>query len=165
MKKLFAIVAALALLIVPNVEGATASGNYTSAGTNSLLSVSGSVYSIVIANTAASASTVAFVDSSDTTLTYTLAAYTNTLTYSTNITNIITTSTGVSQTNISSGIWTERQNNAASTNNRPSIVTLTVPASSTLTYSFGGAGYSLRSGICVTNDTNANITVTYVPDL
>lgn len=165
MKKLLLVIACAALAVL-NVEGATATGNYTSAGTNSLLSVGGTATSVTIANSAASASTVAFINAPSTSLTYTLAAYTNTVQYTTNITNIITTTTGLSQTNISENVLViERQNNAASTNNYTTLLTLTVPASQTLTYTFGGNGQAFSQGILVTNSTNANITFTYTPDL
>jgi hypothetical protein len=165
MKKLLLSLFAVVALGVANIEGATATGNYTTAGTNSLLSVSGSVLSLVIANSAASASTVTVFDSADTTLVATLSAYTNTVTYSTNITDIITTSTGLSQTNVYAGVFTQVTTNAASTPARRIVGTWVVPATDTLTITFGGNGYSLGLGLCVTNSTNANITATYVPDL
>jgi len=166
MKKLLSIIAALACLVVVNVEGASATGVYTSAATNSLLSVGGVAKSLLIANSAASASTVTFFDAPSTDLTYTLAAYTNTTSYTTNLTNVYVTTTGISQTNISENVLVIlKQQVAASTNNYATISTFTVPASSTLTYTFGGAGTRFMNGVCVTNSTNANITLTYVPDL
>lgn len=166
MKKLLSLIVATVCLVAFNTEGATVTGTYTSAGTNSLLSVSGMGKSIVIANSSAAASVVKLFNAPSTDLTYTLAAYTNTTSYTTNLTNVYTTTTGISQTNIKSGVLViNQQQVAASTNNYDVIATFTVPANNTLTYTWGGNGVRFGNGVLVTNSTNANITFTYVPDL
>lgn len=168
MKKILGLILTAGLLLCGIVQSnaATASGSYTSAATNSLLSVGGLAGQITIANSAASASTVTIYDAPSTNLTYTLSGYTNTTSYTTNLTNIITTTTGVSQTNINSNVlWTERAVVSASTNTYNVLLNVSIPAGGNYTYTPSGNGLRFVNGLLVVNTTNAAVTVTYAPDL
>ena len=168
MKKLFVILSVVGLLFLGNSQGnaATASASYTSASTNSLLSVGGTATQIVLANSAASAATVTIYDAPSTDLTYVLAAYTNTVSFTTNITDVITTATGRSQTNVYSNVlWTSRAVVSASTNSYPVLLSVQVPAGGNYTYTPSSPGLRFIQGMAIVTTTNCAPTVTYVPDL
>lgn len=134
----------------------------TAAATNSIFQASGRVQSIIIANDVASALTVKFFDCPTNLLTYVQGAYTNYISYTTNIVAVITLPSGVLQTNTNAGVYTLSQTVSSTTNSYRTVATLNVAASSTLVY-YPTNGLLVAFGLCVTNNTNCTITTTYSP--
>lgn len=168
MKKLLKSLLVIGCLLVANQSfGATASVTVSAAATtNSLLSAGARVTQVVIANAGTNATTLALLDAPSTSTTFTLSAYTNFSTITTNITQIITTPGGVSQTNTISGVYQVSNPVSASTNTYPLGLLYTIPASSTVTYTPAGNGLLLMRGALLTNGTpggNLSVTLTYYP--
>lgn len=134
----------------------------TAAATNSIIQASARIQSIIIANDVASALTVKFFDAPTNVLTYVNAAYTNYLSYTTNIVSVYTTPAGVLQTNTNSGIYTYASTVSAATNAYRTVATINVGASGTTVY-YPTNGLIVAFGLCVTNNTNCTITTTYSP--
>lgn len=154
-----------ALMFANQSFAATATVSVSAAAsTNSLLSAGARVTSVVIANSGTNATTFALLDAPSTTTTYTVGAYTNWTSVSTNITQVYTTPSGVSQTNTLTGVYQVANPVSASTNTYPAALLFTVPASTTVTYTPGGNGLLLMRGALLTNGTpggTLNITATY----
>ena len=154
---------AVALLACATFAGAVETTTLaTVGGSNSIFGVSGRVQSIIVANNAASAATVTFYDSPTNTFTYVNGAYTNYVSYSTNIVQVITLPSGVLQTNTNSGVFTVAQVVAASTNSYRQVATLNVAANATLVY-YPTNGLLVAFGLSETNNTNVTITTTWWP--
>lgn len=168
MKNLIKSLIVVGCLVLANQSfGASASATVSiAATTNSLLTAGARVTQVVIANAGTNATTVALLDAPSTSTTYTLSAYTNFSTITTNITQIITTPGGVSQTNTISGVYQVSNPVAASTNTYPLGLLYTIPASSTVTYTPSGNGLLLMRGALLTNGApggNLSVTLTYYP--
>jgi len=160
MKKLLVILG-IVLTTTFSAKAATLSTNVTGAVTNNLLSVGVSLHSLTIANPVASATTVTFINSSSTAMTYSYGAFTNLVPTSASLTEIFTTSTGLSQTNTSTIITNVATVVAAATNNLPQLLSLQVPANSTITYTPVGGNLLATRGVLLTTTTNANVTLSY----
>jgi hypothetical protein len=132
--------------------------NYTGNGTIVLLSFPANIQSITVAGTSAGAVTATLRDNSTGTITFTNAAYTSAQTYATNITSIITNSTGSLQTNTFSGYFTTTLSVAANTNNLPILGAYSAGASASTTYT---ANFNTVRGLIATMSTNATVTVVY----
>ena len=157
------------LAVASHSFGATASVVASTASTqNGILTAGARVTQVTIANAGTNAVTLALLDAPATTYTYTLAAYTNWSTISTNITQVYVTPSGVSQTNTLSGVFQASNPVAASTNVYPAGLVYTIPASSTVTYTPSGNGLLLMRGALLTNSAaggNMTVTLTYYPQL
>lgn len=168
MKNLLKSLLVIGMLAFANQSfGATASVVASTASTaNSILTSGARVTQVTIANAGTNATTLAILDAPSTTYTYTLSAYTNWSTITTNITQVYTTPSGVSQTNTLSGVYQVANPVAASTNVYPAGLVYTIPASSTVTYTPSGNGLLLMRGALLTNSAaggNMTVTLTYYP--
>lgn len=168
MKNLIKSLIVASLLMLANQSQAATAGVTASiaATTNSVLAFGARVTQVVIANGGTNATTLALLDAPSTALTYTIGAYTNWSTITTNITQVYVTPSGVSQTNTLSGTYQVSTAVAASTNTYPASLLYTIPASSTVTYTPSGNGLLLTRGALLTNGTpggNLTVTLTYYP--
>lgn len=156
-----------ALLFASQSFGATATVTVSAAATtNSLLSVGSRVTQVVMANAGTNATVLALLDAPSTLTTYTNGAYTNWSTISTNITQVYTTPSGVSQTNTLTGVYQVSTAVAAATNNYPPSLLYVIPASSTVTFTPQGNGMLFMRGTLLTNGApggNLTVTLTYYP--
>lgn len=165
MTKLMVIAALLlASVAFSAAKAATATATVTTASTNSLITVGARIQSYVVANSSAATCTIKFFDAPSTSLTYTNPAYTNYVSYTTNIVTSYVTYSGVTNSLTNSGLYSYSSTVAAATNNYRTIVTLTVPAGETVTYT-PTDGTLVSFGLTSTNSTNAAITITYSPAL
>lgn len=139
----------------------------TGPSTNSILTNGSRIQNVTIANVGNVAATVALFDAPSTNATYVLLAYTNSLSYATNILSTNTTFAGFLQTNTNSGIYTYFNTVTQSTNNYRNFSTVVVPANTTVTNAPIG-GYISTWGLLSTNNSVTNIitiTVNYGSDL
>lgn len=163
-KKLSVITMACVALLAANIASAvdTTTGPLAANSSNSIFQVSGRVVQMVLANNDATATTLRFYDAPTNRLNYTNAAYTNYITYTTNIVSVITLPSGVLQTNTNSGVFTVAQTVAAAATFYRNVATVVIPASSTIVYSPTN-GLLVGFGFAVTNVGNATITTTWYP--
>lgn len=156
-------VVAFSLLPIHQALAAEATASPTTASWNSVIGTNAvNIQQVTIANSAASALSVSLYDSPNTNKTYVRSAYTNTLSYVTNMVTVITNFSGVLQTNTNSVLYTYNSVAAQATNNYRLLVTLTVPASETITWTpAGGQGIYANFGVNALVDTNCTITVQY----
>lgn len=87
----------------------------------------------IVINSTTNIATLKFYDSSSTSTTLVQAAYSSYASYATNYSTVFTNEANVLVTNTFVGIYTAPTVHTIATNTRPSIYTLIVPASSTLT--------------------------------
>lgn len=152
----------LSLLLVTASFAAENTTAVTGAGTNNLINTGSRITQIIIANNVASALSVKFYDAPSTNLTYVQNAYTNYVSYTTNIVSVYTTPSGISQTNTNSGTFTYAQTVSSNSPAYRIVGTFEVPASTTVTYVPTG-GLLVINGLSVTNNTNVTFTTTYSP--
>jgi len=125
---------------------------------------------ILISSTATNGATVSFVDTGTNSLTYTVPAFTNVLTYPTNVSQVFTNYYGVVTTNIYTNALVDLSNYVASvvvTNNMP----LRVNIGTNVTSKIDGVNYYFGKGVWLTNNAvynsgtlggSATVTITYV---
>ncbi len=159
MKKIF-----LGLFLTASfaAQGATVSTVFTNSNTNAVITGYLSISSITLANnTTTDAANITLYDAPTNSLTYTLSAYTNNTTSSV-ITNKVrwTNYFGAYQTNSFLMVTNTTATVAASTNLYPTLLTTTVPAGTTQTYTYTDGLEALR-GVLATANTNATITINY----
>lgn len=99
---------------------------------SNVLAAASIIDNFVVLNSTTNIVTVNFYDSNTTATNYTQAAYTSYSTYATNFSVVFTNQTGVLVTNTFVGAYTGPTANSASTNTRPLVTSLIVPASSVL---------------------------------
>lgn len=162
MKTLFKLLLLGMLLASFAAKATDVSTAATAAATNNIFTGSGRVQSIIIANDVASALTVKFFDAPSTNLTYSLGAYTNYLSYTTNIVTSYITPAGVTQLTTNSGVFTYANTVASSTPAYRTVATLNLAASTSMVY-YPTNGLIVTFGLSVTNNTNCTITTTYWP--
>lgn len=155
-------VAALIVLPVHQLLAAEASVTTTTNSYNSVIGTNAvNIAQITVANAAASAMTVRVYDSPNTNTTYVRGAYTNTLSYLTNLVTVFTNFSGVIQTNTNQVLYTYTSVAPQATNSYRLLTTLSVPASDTLVWSPAGDGVYANFGVNVFASTNGTITVQY----
>jgi len=161
MKKFLSILTALAVSYVSFAAVVTYSPAGSSAGTSILGSQPVVINRIDVANATANTATITFIDAPGSTLTFTTAAYTNRLTYSTNIVTSWTAITGVTYTETNNVVYTIPNTVAAATNSFRALTTLTVPANSTASWiPTGFSGYA-AFGLAATNNIALTATINY----
>lgn len=161
-KMSYAIMAAL-LLGSLAANAATFSLTLTNNATNVLSTARWNISEIKV-TTGASPNTnalVNFYDNNVADITFTNAAWTSRTTVSTNLTNIVTSSTGILITNIYPGQVTTTITNAASTNALPIISAFSVNQNSVETRSTSIA--TVKGLVATCNTTNVVVTITYEP--
>ena len=161
MKKSLILLAALVLAALNAVAQSTTFSTNLSAGTSLVLSVPAQISSITVGGTSSGATTVSLFDNNANVATYTNAAYTTTISYPTNMTSVITNSTGALQTNTYTGVFTTTTTTAANTNTFPNLGVYSA-AASTIVGPFNVSFNTVR-GLAVTASTNATLTVVYRP--
>ena len=162
MKKLIIAIGLAVSVLSANAETKTLT--ILPASFTNLLSVVGSakVTQIAVASTTGSNTTVVLIDTPTNALTYVQSAYTNTLSYGTNYTQIYTNYFGVLTTNLMTNVLTSVSRTvAASTNAYPVRATVSALASTTATAY--GVNYYFGQGIWATNTSTgtAAVTITY----
>lgn len=164
MKNLFnkLVLCAALLLVSFSAKAVESTVTQVGNGSNSLFGVSGRVQSIQVANNTASALTTIFYDSPSNTFYYSLGAYTNYISYMTNIVTVITLQSGVLQTNTNTGVFTVAQTVGASTPAYRTVAVINVAASSTYTY-YPTNGLLVAFGLGFTNNTGTTVTATWTP--
>jgi hypothetical protein len=137
MKKLFTIIAALALLAVSvlRAQADSVASAVTAGACSNLLSSPKLVSSITVTATTTNTTTFKFYDTSNTTTTRVQAAYSSYSSYNTNFSTIFTNEDGLLITNSFKGIYTYPTSVSASTSSLPAVVTIVIPASSQRTKS------------------------------
>lgn len=154
---------ALLLMLAVGVQAATLSLTTTGAATNNVFAGSARVYNLVLANGSGSAVTVALFDSSSTNLTYSYGSYVSYSNYVGNVTNVYTTSTGVSITNVIPSVVLIATNTVAGvTNSLPKLATIVVPAGTTTQFT---VPLTVNRGLTVTNSGAIAIMGQYQRDL
>lgn len=173
MKNLFSKTLILALLLLTGlfsasaatVETHTCNAASTSVATN-LYSRGITVYSITFANTSTTATNYfQFVDSQDSALTRTLTNI-STLSYRTNLTTIITTPAGVSQTNVYTNVVFSVPFGSSNvvTYSKSKLFAGSVVPGATTTWTFN-PGLEFPSGVTLTNTVWTNtVTITFDPN-
>jgi len=127
--KLTKILVVLAIALVTITSRADTIAIPVAANVVSNLFTNGKQISQIIATaTSTNITTFKFYDSSNTSTTIVQAAYQNWASYATNFSTTFTNESGVLITNSFSGIWTYPTSVSASTNARPVVLTLVVPA-------------------------------------
>lgn len=154
---LFAALTALSVNAVTSVTTITSSATTT----NALLPTAQLYVSqITVANATAVTNTLAFYDAPTNVLAWTRAAYTNTVTFSTNIVQTFTNFSGVTQSVTNAAVYTVSNPVAAATSNYKSLTTIVVGPGSTVTYTPVN-GLLTSFGLAATSLTNATVTVEY----
>lgn len=144
----------------PNkVEAATISTNFTQIATNLLLTVPVTVSSVTISASSSNAFTANLYDTAYTTNTIAVGAYTNRITYVTNMVSTYVTTTGVTNYLTNQVLYTA-SNPVAANANTP------LPAAGTFTVSAGQATtfpveLIFSRGVLVKGNTNGTITINY----
>lgn len=157
MKNLIKSLILVALLAV-SVKAETVSTSLAT-GTN-VIKASQSVFisSIQFANGTGSAVTVELFDAPTNVLTYTVGAYTNFVTFTSNVVSTVVGFDGATNSFTNSTLSIAANPVAANTNNYRSIIKVTVPASSSLTVPVNTvAGF----GVTATNNGVVTATLTY----
>jgi hypothetical protein len=161
LNKIIAIASAVGALCTMHVKGATANLTTTGWGTNNLLSAAAYITSFTIANPTAATLNFRIFDSAGTNLTWTNSTFTNFTTYASNtFLSIFTNIVGVVTTNTNSVVYSIATTNTVQTGSYRTILALAVPANTTTTWE-PVDGTVAGFGLCVTNNTNINITVNY----
>lgn len=168
MKKLLLTIAAL--LVAANAYAATATSaldtitddaaGYLKGRTNVLLTQPFVLTSITIVNNTATNSYLTLFDTASTNQTYSIGAYTNYSTYATNWVRAYTNMNSVVTTVTNAGLYTLAVAHGAGTGYYPKLAQLSIPASTTLTYTPETPVYFSR-GLLLTNTHDSDITVTY----
>lgn len=161
MKKIFL---GLLLLATTIAQGASyVSTTFTNANTNAVITGYLAIKSITLANsTSTGAATITLYDAPSTNLTYALSSYTNNTTSS-----VVTNKTrwtnyfGAYQTNSFLMVTNTTTVVAASTNLYPTLLSVSVPAGNTYTYTYADGIEALR-GVLATANTNSVITIEYL---
>jgi len=142
-------------------NAATLSTNLSAVSTNSLIASGVLITEITVANSGAAGVTLGFFDNNLASTVWTNSAYTNRLSYITNLVTSFTNFSGVIQTNTNSVIYTIDQAYAAATNNRTKFLTLTVSNGQTYVYTPTDVLVA-GLGLTITNTmTNGTLTVKY----
>lgn len=159
-----------ALLVACNAYAATATSaldtitddaaGYAKGRTNVLLTQGFVLTSLTIVNNTATNSYLTLFDTSTTNQTYSIGAYTNFSVYATNWVKVYTNMNGVEITTTNAGLYTLATAVGASTGYYPKLAQLSIPASTTLTYTPESPVYFSR-GLLFTNTHDSDITVTY----
>lgn len=161
MKKFISILASLAVLYTSFAAVVTYAPSGSSTGTSILGSQPVTVNRIDVANSTTNSATITFFDAPGATLTFTTAAYTNRLTYSTNIITSWTAITGVTYTETNNVVYTIPNTVAAATNTFRALTTITVPANSTASWIPTGFSGSAGFGLAATNNIALTATINY----
>jgi hypothetical protein len=130
------------------------------ATTNSLQTVPIQLQSVAIANGTTNTLTIAFIDAPSTILTNTTSAYTNWVSYTTNIVLTFTNINGVVESRTNTALFSSPNPVSALTNNYRMLNLTVVPASSTVTWQPSGGAYC-SYGLLVTNSAAATVTLNY----
>lgn len=160
--QLFAATTPIGAVQVDTLSAAWLSGSAGSRVATNLFTYGVAIYAITIQNQNASAATLGFYDSEDKKIesTSSLAIYTKT---TTPITNIISTFSGVTQTNINNYALKTTKTSASTTIARPLLLNIPIAGSTTTTYNFDPPLYFGR-GLTVTNNNATQVlTFTYEP--
>jgi len=161
MKKLTSIVfGALLISSAISLEAAIQVSSIPAAATNILQTVPIQLQSVSIANGTTNALTIALIDAPSTSMTYTTSAYTNWVSFPTNIVLVFTNINGVVETRTNSALFTTPNTISALTNNYRMLNLTVVPASSTVTWQPSGGAYC-SFGLLVTNSVAATVTLNY----
>ncbi len=157
MKKLFTSIALAMALVVPVLADTFVVPLTANVVSNAFASTK-LITSIAILATTTNNTKVQFYDASTTDTNYIQAAYTSYVSYATNYDVIFTNSASILVTNTFRGRYTAPVVNAGSTNERPKILTVTVPASSL--YNADVQLHPIR-GISLLSPYAAIVTLTY----
>lgn len=87
---------------------------------------------ITVLNATTNAATLKFYDSGTTATNYVQAAYTSYASYATNFNVVFTNQNNVLVTNTFAGIYTAPTSNTLATNTRPAVLTVVIPANTSL---------------------------------
>lgn len=155
-------IAALAFAVNSYGQSST-NASVTGASTNNWLTNGARIHQLTIANATAATLTLTLFDAPSNSPTNTQAAYTNYLTYTTNIITTNTMFSGNLQTNTNSGIYTYSSVVAANIYTYRVLATVVVPTATTLVYSPTN-GLLAAQGVCTTNNTNYTLTISYTPN-
>ena len=161
MKKFLSILAAFSV----GFAGFAAVVTYAPAGSSAGSSILGTqpvtINRIDVANATTNTATISFIDAPATTLTFVTAAYTNRLSYSTNVITSWTAITGVTYTETNNVVYTVPNTVAAATNSFRTLTTIVVPANSTASWlPTGFSGYA-AFGLAATNNIAVTATINY----
>jgi hypothetical protein len=159
MNKMKSLILALTVALLAVSAKAETYSTSIAVGTN-ILKGSQSIYiaSALLANGTGSAVTIELFDAPTNTLTYTVGAYTNTLSYVSNIVSTVVGITGHTNTFTNSTLVTVANSVVANTNNYRSILKATIPANASLTIPLETiAAY----GVLATNNGTIGVTLQY----
>lgn len=151
--------------LTASAQTQTATVSTSAAARNTMITNAARLLSVTIANDTAQPLTVKLFDAgynASTNLTWTNSAYTNTISYTTNIVTSYVTTTGVTNSLTNAGIFTVINSVSAATNSYPTVNTLSIPASDSVVWAPTG-GFLVSRGLIATNNTNCTITIQYVP--
>jgi hypothetical protein len=164
MKSLFTKLFAILSLSLITTFGATVTYNPTSAGISSVVSSRGlALTSVLFANSATSAVSVAFFDAPTNVLTFVIGAYTNSIVTVGDTVVTFTNILGTVQSQTNQTITTTLTPQAQTTNNYPQMLTYNIPASSTVNLPFSPR-LNFSRGLAITNSaTNIVLTIQYQP--
>lgn len=158
----FPVAAMMCLLLALPAFGASVTITPSAAATNQVLTVAGSITSIVLSGAGAASVKVQLFDGSNTNLTYVVGAYTNYTASVILVTNTYTSIAGGTVTNIYTVVTNAAATVAQSTNNFRTIGAFSVPTNETVTVSYDAANPFFR-GIVATNSQAVSITINYLP--
>lgn len=132
MKLIISLFALLATLVFSQAQQTMVLTSLTANTASNIITGAKIIDNVTILNATTNAATVNFYDSSTTASTYVQAAYTSYATYSTNFNVVFTNQNNVLVTNTFVGVYTAPTANTIATNTRPALLTVIVPAGSTL---------------------------------
>lgn len=161
-KHIGAMLAAVALVATSfSSHAAEASASPTQASYNLLIGTNAlQLQSITVANASSAIMTAYIYDSPNTNTTYVRSAYTNTLSYTTNLVTTFTNFSGVIQTNTNTVLYTYTSVAPQATNSYRVLNTFTVPAGESLVWT-PSPGIYANFGLSAYASTNGTITVQY----
>lgn len=132
-KLLFSLITALVIPLAAHAQQSMVLTSLAANTSSNVIAQACIVDNFTVVNTTTNTCTVKFFDSATTSTNYSQAAYTSFIQYATNYNVVFTNEAGVLVTNTFAGIYTQPVSNSADTNAvRPTILTLIIPASSTL---------------------------------
>ena len=118
------------------------------------------VTQVSVANATGVTATVALYDAPSTTLTYTRAAFSVPVSYTTNMVTTYTNINGVSTSVTNAALYTLTTSVAAATNSYRAVTTLSIPANTTLTWTPVNGAY-VNYGLATTNSAAVTVTTSY----
>lgn len=158
MKKLILAIV-LALPLIAQAQQQMKLSPLTANVVSNIITAAAIVDNMAVINATTNSATIIFYDHNDADSTnYVQAAYTSYTTYATNYNVVFTNATGVLVTNTFAGLYTAAVSHSASTNQRPVIQTLLVPASSVLNKDLR---LQVIRGLLAVPDQDVTLTTTY----